>query len=405
MLKLIAAQAAYYLVVSVDLTLIGLVGLQLAPNLALVTLPLTLIVAVGTVCSFLAGSAASRFGYRPVMLAGAITAIVGGLISAAGVVYQSFLLFCLGAALTGGYRAVGGFLRYIGAEHAPEAKREKALAWVMYGGIIAAAIGPFAAVFASKLTPTPYLGSCLLVSIVGLVALILAALMPKTVKTDSAGSGQSIRVRDRLGNRAFLQSLLVLAISGLVMTLVMAAGPLANHHAGHSADNGALMIQWHLVGMFAPSVLSAMLMRKIGAVAACLVGIGVMGIGLVVALFSGSEWAMISTLALVGVGWNVMFVGGSALLLGTYGKSAAGNSGARLQGFTEGTTAVLSALGSFAAASVLQQLGWAGTNVVALICLGLLAAAILGLMAMRATPIGLAKAEAIAVSGEELAAN
>ncbi|POH58791.1 MFS transporter [Arthrobacter glacialis] len=148
--RLIAAQACYYMIVSVDLTLTGLVGMSLAPTPMLMTLPLSLIVVVGTACSFIAGHAAARFGYRPVMMAGSLTAVVGGVLSAVAVASQSFTLFCLGTALTGGYRAVGGFLRFVAAEFAPPARRERALALVMYGGIIAAALGPFAAVAASK---------------------------------------------------------------------------------------------------------------------------------------------------------------------------------------------------------------------------------------------------------------
>jgi len=71
---------------------------------------------------------------------------------------------------------------------------------------------------------------------------------------------------------------------------------------------------------------------------------------------------MTATLALVGVGWNVLFVAGSALLLQSYPQGR----GAKLQGFTDGTTAAISAAGSFAAAGILQALGWGGVNVLAL---------------------------------------
>ena len=90
LIRLIAAQACYYTVVSIDLTLTGLVGMSLAPVPALTTLPLSLIVVAGTGCSFIAGHAASRFGYRPVMMAGALSAVGGGALSAAAVATHSF---------------------------------------------------------------------------------------------------------------------------------------------------------------------------------------------------------------------------------------------------------------------------------------------------------------------------
>lgn len=376
--QLIAAQACYYMIVSIDLTLTGLVGMSLAPTPALTTLPLSLLVAVGTVCAFLAGHAAARFGYRPVMVAGALTAILGGLLSALAVATHSFALFCIGTALTGGYRAVGGFLRFVASEYAPPAKRERALAWVLYGGVIAAALGPFAAVAASRTVGLPYVGSCLLIAALGVLALILAATMPSATAGSIELREPAIQIRERAGNPQFLQAVLVLAGSGLVMTLVMAAGPLANAHAGHSAELGASMIQWHLVGMFAPSALSAQFLKRFGMARTIALGGAVMAGGCVVGVFSDAGWALVLTLALVGVGWNVLFVAGSALLLRSYPKGR----GAKLQGFTDGITAALSAGGSFAAAGILHGMGWGGISLIAFVTI-LTVLAAMSLLAVR----------------------
>nr|WP_246279475.1 MFS transporter [Psychromicrobium silvestre] len=362
LIRLIAAQACYYMIVSIDLTLTGLVGMSLVPIPALMTLPLSLIVVVGTACSFIAGHAAARFGYRPVMLVGALTAIVGGVLSAIAVASHSFILFCVGTALTGGYRAVGGFLRFVASEYAPPAKREPALALVMYGGIIAAALGPFAAIAASQAAEQPYLGSCLLIAILGIGALILAATMPPATGSGVGVHKPAIQIRDRTGNPQFQQAVLVLAGSGLVMTLVMAAGPLANDHAGHGSVMGATMIQWHLVGMFAPSALSALFLKRFGTFKTNVAGALIIACGSAIGTISSSGWGMTATMMLVGVGWNVLFVAGSALLLQSYPQGR----GAKLQGFTDGTTAAISATGSFAAAWLLQGLGWGGINILAL---------------------------------------
>lgn len=362
LVRLVAAQACYYMIVSIDLTLTGLVGMSLAPLPVLMTLPLSLIVVVGTACSFIAGHAAARFGYRPVMVAGALTAIVGGVISAIAVASHSFTLFCIGTALTGGYRAVGGFLRFVASEYAPPTQRERALALVMYGGIVAAALGPFAAIAASQAAEQPYVGSCLLIAILGIVALILAATMPPATGNSPDLGKPAIQIRERAVNPKFQQAVLVLAGSGLVMTLVMATGPLANQHVGHSSAVGASMIQWHLVGMFAPSALSALFLKRFGIFKTNVVGVLIMASGSAVGMASNSGWAMTATLALVGVGWNVLFVAGSALLLQSYPQGR----GAKLQGFTDGTTAAISAIGSFAAAWLLQRMGWGGVNMLAL---------------------------------------
>lgn len=353
------------MIVSIDLTLTGVVGMLLAPTPALMTLPLSLIVMVGAAGAFLAGHAAARVGYRPVMMIGALTAVLGGLLAAAAVVQGSFALFCVGTALTGGYRAVGGFLRFIASEHSPPTDRERSLAWVMYGGIVAAALGPLAALAASEAVLQPYVGSCLLVAVLGVVALLLALglpALPRAAHVAAVSGSDAIRVGDSARNPYFWQAVLVLAGSGLVMTLVMAAGPVASHHAGHSPATGASMIQWHLVAMFAPSAASALLLRKAGSLAAIVVGSALLCGGAIVGTVSGSGAAMTVTLALVGVGWNVLFVAGSALLVRSHPQGR----GAKLQGFADGATAAVSAAGSFAAAGLLRGLGWGGVNAVAL---------------------------------------
>lgn len=394
--QLIAAQACYYMIVSIDLTLTGLVGMSLASVPALMTLPLSLIVVIGTVCSFIAGHAAARFGYRPVMVAGALTVVVGGTVSAIAVASHSFSLFCVGTALTGGYRAVGGFLRFVASEYAPPTKRERALALVMYGGIIAAALGPFAAVVAAKAAEQPYLGSCILIAILGIVALVLAATMPPATGRDREAHNSAIRIRERIGNPTFQQAVLVLAGSGLVMTLVMASGPLANDHAGHGSAVGAAMIQWHLVGMFAPSALSALLLKKYGAYKTNVFGVSVIASGCAIGLISASGWGMTATMMLVGVGWNVLFVTGSALLLQSYPQGR----GAKLQGFTDGATAAISAGGSFAAAWLLQHLGWNGINLLALaVVAGVLTILVwLSIRARRANALRAAQSSSLVVS-------
>ncbi|ALE04481.1 hypothetical protein AL755_02040 (plasmid) [Arthrobacter sp. ERGS1:01] len=370
LIQLIAAQACYYMIVSADLTLTGLVGLSLAPSPALTTLPLSLIVVVGTACSFIAGNAASRYGYRPVMIAGAACAVAGGALSAVAVGTHSFALFCVGTALTGGYRAVGGFLRFIASEYAPPARRERALALVLYGGIVAAVLGPVAAVAASTAWSRPYVGSCLLIAALGLAAAVLARTLPPAQRSMDQTAVEAVRIRDRLGHPKFRQALLVLAGSGLVMTLVMAAGPLAGHHAGHSSAMGAAMIQWHLVGMFAPSALSAWALRRLGTGKTVAIGLAVMAGGCALGAVGVAAWAMVGSLALVGVGWNVLFVAGSALLLQCYPQGR----GSRVQGFIEGATAGVSAIGSFAAADILMGAGWGGTSLLALAATAVLGA-------------------------------
>lgn len=354
-LRLVVSQALYYGAVSVDLTLTALAGLALAPTPFLATLPLTLITAVGLVASVGTGLLASRWGYRRIMALGAVCAVLGGLLSVIAVVTGSFWLLCLGTAMVGAYRATGGYIRFLAADLAPAGGGERALSIVMYGGLLAAFVGPFAALAASTLLPVEFAGSYLLVAAIGLVAVPLAlSISREPVPSVRAERTDAVRAREVRGNRDFVSAMVVLPLAAALMTLVMVMGPLANAHAGHGEAAGAAMVQWHLVGMFAPAIFSGELLRRWGPTLTAIVGCGVMAVGAASGVLGTSEPLMIAAMIGVGVGWNLLFLAGSAFLLRCYESGR----GARLQAWAEGVTGVASVLASLLSASIFAAFGW-----------------------------------------------
>ncbi|WP_285727897.1 MFS transporter [Psychromicrobium xiongbiense] len=390
---LLVSQCLYYFVVATDLTLGALVGLSLAPSPWMATLPLTLVMAAGTLFSFAGGPLAQRLGYRVLLAAGAIALLLGSLLCCYAVIAHDFLALCLGMACAGAYRSTGGYLRYVAADAVPESQRGRALSLVLYGGILAAAAGPFAAVWASEWTSPEYLGSFLLVGGFALGALALSWCMPG----GRISGGRRLRdrevplravplkavpLREGLRNRRYWSALIALVPAGAVMSLLMAAGPLANHQGGNSAQMGAAIIQWHLIGMFAPAAFSEWLVLRLGLRRTVLVGFALYLVGGLSALIqpgvppgaglggmsAGSTmgavepWMILADLLLVGVGWNVLFVAGSSLVAGSY---PAGRGGV-LQGFSEGFAAIFTAGGAMLGAAIFTASGWMVTNLVAL---------------------------------------
>ena len=195
--------------------------------------------------------------------------MIGGLISVLAVLQGSFLLLCLGTAIVGAYTATGGYVRFLAADLAPAGKQEQALSTVMYGGLIAAFVGPFAALAASHLFNTEFVGAYLLVAAIGAVAIPLALSVsrePVAVHEDTSAEDWPgpVTLREARKNPDFIAALIILPIAAALMTLVMAIGPLASDHAGHSETTGTAMIQWHLVGMFAPALFSRSEERRVG---------------------------------------------------------------------------------------------------------------------------------------------
>ncbi|MBE7698776.1 MFS transporter [Oerskovia sp. Sa1BUA8] len=387
--RLVSMQALFYGVLSVDLTLTALAGLALAPSPLLATLPLTLMVAAGLLAAVLTGLLVARWGYRRVMAAGAGLAVVGGLLSALAVLQDSFLLLCVGTALVGAYTATGGYVRFLAADLSPDGKQERALSTVMYGGLVAAFAGPFTALAASHAFETQFVGSYLLVATIGATAIPLALSISRepTAAAAAASDGRPaaspvrpLSIATALKNPDFVAALVILPVAAALMTLVMAIGPLASTHAGHSETTSTAMIQWHLVGMFAPAVFSGELLRRWGPSTATMVGATVMLAGAVLGATSDGALPMILTLTLVGIGWNLLFLAGSAFLLRCYERGA----GSRLQALAEGVTGSASVLASLGAAVVFQTLGWQASNLPGIV----LSAALLVWAALRAAAAG-----------------
>lgn len=386
--RLVSMQALFYGVLSVDLTLTALAGLALAPSPLLATLPLTLMVATGLLAAVLTGLLVARWGYRRIMAAGAGLAVIGGLLSALAVLQDSFQLLCVGTALVGAYTATGGYVRFLAADLSPDGKQERALSTVMYGGLLAAFAGPFAALAASHAFETQFVGSYLLVAAIGCTAIPLALSISREPTAAGAASDDQpaappvrpLSIAHALKNPDFLAALVILPVAAALMTLVMAIGPLASTHAGHSETTSTAMIQWHLVGMFAPALFSGELLRRWGPSIATMVGAIVVLAGAVLGAISSGALPMILTLTLVGIGWNLLFLAGSAFLLRCYERGA----GSRLQALAEGVTGSASVLASLGAAVVFQTLGWQASNVPVIV----LSTALLVWAALRAARAG-----------------
>ncbi|MFB7499835.1 MFS transporter [Streptomyces sp. NPDC056161] len=373
--RLVASQTVYYGAVSVDLTLTSLAGLRLAPTPLLATLPLTLITGFGLLASVAAGLLTARYGYRAVMAMGGGCAVVGGLLSMMAVYTDAFWLLCLATSLLGAYRSTGGYIRYLAADLAPDGRKERSLSIVMYGGLIAAFLGPFAALAASRAFAVEFIGSYALVALLGLVAVPLALTVSREPRAAApaganAGGGDDAAgpatFREGRGNPNFVAALVLLPLSGALMTLVMAIGPLANAHAHHSAELGAALIQWHLVGMFAPALISGELMRRIGPWHTALTGIGITLLGGVAGASGDGATAMMTAMICAGVGWNFTYLAGTAFLVRSYATGR----GSRLQAVVEGATGAASVVASLLSATAFDTLGWRMSSVLVLAVAG-----------------------------------
>lgn len=367
-------QGLYTAAISIDLTLTGLTGYQLAPDKALATLPFALITVAGAVVTLSASFLLQRLGRRLGFALGALAGACGGAVSVWAVMHANFWVFCLGTAAVGVFQAFAMYYRLAAADAVGPDEKGRAVSRVLAGGVVAAVLGPLLAAWSKDLFPTAlFAGAYLMVCLLGLLSLALLLGLYRDHQSAAAASQPTHEPPRPFAEVArqpiFAASVANNVIGSAVMMLVMTAAPLAavGHH--HSIDDGAGIIQWHMVGMYAPSLVAGVLIQRVGLGPMLFGGMALNAVCVAVAMASTGLTAFYLALFCLGVGWNFMFVGGTTLLAQSYRPSER----AKVQGVAELARYAVTAAASLVAGPLLERYGWAGLNAAVLPLLALAA--------------------------------
>ena len=341
------------------ITASALAGKFLASDQRLSTLPVAMqfvLTMVSTVpASFLMQRLGRRFGFILGQGIGAGSALV----SAYALYIGSFPLFVASSALFGIHNAVWQYYRFAAAESASPAFKARAISLVMSGGIVAALIGPqLAKVTVDAMSPVPFVGIYVTIATIALLTIVVLAWIhiPRPSAAERAKGGRPLGVIAR--QPAFIVAVLSAMMGYGIMTLVMTATPLAMLACDHSFGDAAFVIQWHVLGMFAPSFFTGDLIRRFGALSVITAG-GLALLGCVVINLAGVElWNFWVALVLLGIGWNFMFIGGTALLTDTYLPEEK----AKIQSFNDFMVFGMVAVASLSSGVLQQTIGWQAVN-------------------------------------------
>src|SRR5216684_3484511 len=323
-------QALYLSASSIQVALSGLVGAMLAPDKLLATLPFSLITVMTASTTIPASFVMARLGRRAGFVLGALIGGTGGAISSIAIFRQSFIAFCIGNALMGCFQAVAQYYRFAAADAAEPAFKSRAVSWVMAGGVAAALLGPGIAGFSKDLfAPITFAGSYLAIVVLAALSILLLSRLSIPVPAAAAAAGQ--------GGRK-------LAV-------------IARQPAFIAADAIGI-IRMHLIGMFAPSFVTGSLIARFGVTRILLAGAGMLLASAVAALSGLALYNFWAALALLGVGWNFLYVGGTTLLTAAYRPEERAKTQAANEFLTFGVVAVA----SFASGGVMARIGWNAIN-------------------------------------------
>ena len=297
----------------------GLVGLSLAPYGWMATLPVMGYVVGGALATPLVAATQARFGRRTSFQIGVAVAVVSALAGAWCVAHHQFWGLVAATVVAGYYSANGQLYRFAAAELALPAFREKAVSLVLAGGLLGAIAGPNLAAQTRTLMEVPFTGAYIVLAGVALLAMVLMAWVqfpPHQPPTSQVHTGRSLAEIAR--QPAFLVACLSASMGYGVMNLLMAATPLAMQQCGLSFDDAALVLEWHVIGMFAPGFFTGHLIKRFGTLPVMAVGLALNLLCVAIALSGLELQQFVVSLFLLGVGWNFLFTGSTTLALSAY---------------------------------------------------------------------------------------
>ena len=363
----------------------GIAGSLLAPSPVLATLPISFMVVGIWIGTLPIGMLAKAYGRRFALQVGSGFGVLSGLISCMAMLSGSFALLLLGALCGGLYAAAHQSYRFAAADTASEHFRAKAVSWVLAGGIFAAIIGPQLVIltkdaWSAYLFAATYLAQSACAVFAAAVLMLLRIPRPAISETFSDGRPLAEIVR----KPRFIVAVSCGLSSYAMMNLMMTSAPLAMVMCNHSIGDAALGIQWHVIGMYAPSFFTGALIARLGLRTVMATGLTLIVAAAVVGLMGVALWNFWISLVLLGVGWNFGFISATTLVTECCGPRERN----KVQAFNDFLIFGSMAIASFSSGALLARYGWTTVNEVVFPVV--IAAAVMlawGTLARRPSPV------------------
>lgn len=357
---LLAACQGLYLTNNVTfLAVNGLVGFTLAPIPWMATLPLMAYVIGAAISTIIVARVQARYGRKRSFQFALVIAFIASLICAYATYIHSFYLLMLGTTVAGYYSANGLLYRFVAPELTHPSLKEKAVSIVLAGGLIGGILGPNLSSWSKNMFEAQFMGAYLILAIAGIIGVIIMEFMdfPDDYRTNqSSQTGRPLK--EIILQPTFLVALIGAAIGYGVMNLMMAGTPLAMQVCGFEFSSTAQVLQYHVIGMFAPGFFTGHLIKRYGPIPIMAIGALLNFISIFIML-SGSDLPhFLAALFLLGVAWNFLFNGSTILALSSFAPEEKNKAEATINFCVFGTMA----LSSFSSGALVTTQGWEFLN-------------------------------------------
>ncbi|MCC5520158.1 MFS transporter [Vibrio splendidus] len=314
------------------ISVIGLIGKQIAPSVSMITLPVALqflgLMAATIPASLISGKLGRKRGFS----IGNVVGITGASLATYALSQQNFYLFCFATFLLGIGIGFGTLYRFAAIEVCDENARHRAISISMAGGVLAAVLGPNLAIMSQQWSQDGlYIGA--FASLIGLN--ILALLILQTIQFPKVSFNSQAPKADPLGVIVkapnFIGAVFAAMVAYAVMNILMTATPLAMIGCGFDFTKAAGVIEWHVLGMFVPAFFTGSLIERFGSRMMILAGGILFVVCIAINIHGESIWHFRAALVVLGVGWNFMFISATGL----FSQSYQSQNKAKAQAFNE----------------------------------------------------------------------
>lgn len=334
----------------------SLVGSDLASHQSLATLPIALMV-VGLAAGVVPVAAAmKRWGRKKALAVFMLVAIAACVLASFSLRWKNFEVFCSAAFILGFANAALQQVRFAAVETVDLKYASTAASWVMCGGILAAVIGPELALRGQNLLTAPYQASFLMVAAcIAAALLVLYFYQPSLLPVEEKLVNSKTSIGNLLAKPEFILAVASGTVAYTVMTFLMTGTPISMHlHYQHSLIDTKWVIQSHIAAMFLPSLISPVFFKLLGIRGMMWLGLFCYVMVVAVGWFDTSVWGFWLQLVLLGIGWNFLFISGTALLATAYQASEKYTA----QAFNDGVIFSIQAIASLLAGWVMGVISW-----------------------------------------------
>ena len=361
----------------------SLVGAELAPSPKWATLPIAAMIVGGAAGILPATQTMQRLGRKAGFWVFLSIGAGSCWLASQALAMQSFTLFCISSALLGLANAAIQQMRFAAMESVPAEKGVTAASIVMCGGIIAAILGPELVIVGQNFSQVEYQGSFWLVGFCFITSAVLLSLL-KPVQTNAVARDKSSSrpITQIMRHRGFILAVLSGTVGYMIMSFVMTGTPISmHHHQGYSLLDTKWVIQSHIATMFLPSLVAPLLFRWLGIRGMMAAGLMAYCVTIVIGLNDSSVMGYWSQLVALGIGWNFLFVAGTALLPSTYlpGEQF------KAQGFNDVTVFSFQSIGSLSAGWAINMMSWQSTLLICLLPMSILLVALVASRSSQST--------------------